>query len=269
MMYTWNQLLGVTPFPKGNGNRRSLVPLCSAKGPQENAGLLTSDLTISATLPNSAMRPPTHQRTIVELFETTVYAENGQPPDGVSACRSRAGLFSSLRRARVWLDRTVAASTDNDGCMVLRYFTATVIALDKTSGHGINIVFDGNGKYRGAFSGTGEEPFLGRTESECLYCPGDMVSLIYDEHYRIGIILARPPSPDETKAWNIRASGCPITRGDDVYLVGLLNPRGPDSDDHDHVPECLLWRAPATLNPQLVIALRTRNERYATSAGQT
>ncbi len=208
-------------------------------------------------------------RTIIELFEITAHSEDPEATDAIPAVTTRIGVYSSLGRVYEWLNRTAASRAkdmlDDGGGTLLHYFTATIVALDGERGHIARYVFDANGKYRGALTGHGEDPFLGRPESDCLYRPGDLVSWIYFDEYRIGIILTAPPSPERTKAWNRAPGGCPITRSDDLYMVGLLDPRGPDHDDHDHVPQCLLWLAPVNLDAELVNALRDRRARYEPS----
>jgi len=83
-----------------------------------------------------------------------------------------------------------------------------------------------------------EEPWEGRDSATCQWQRGDIVSVISGHRYRIGVVLAPPPSPD----WIQRHPGIEVTRGDDVYLVGYPG----TVCDHSHPME---WEIIKPLDP--------------------
>lgn len=71
--------------------------------------------------------------------------------------------------------------------------------------------------------------------------------------YQVGVVLALPCSPDRA-----RRTGW-VTLGDDVYLVGMLDKNGsPESDDHEHMPEALLFPTGHEVPEELRSALGRR-----------
>jgi len=98
--------------------------------------------------------------------------------------------------------------------------------------------------------GDGEKSWRGRDPSSCRWKRGQFAACVYGRRYRIGVVLAPPPSPE----WIHQHPGLEVTRGDDVYLLGFAD------DDHHHPSDAELFEplagVPAELRAQLVRRLR-------------
>ena len=192
--------------------------------------------------------------TVIELHEVLV-----EPPliDGARAWVRRLGLFSTVGTAAAWLAQQIAEKSvggDPDD-YALVYFVADEIVLDIRQRCCGTTVSRRDGSLGGVIPGGVERSWGGRPASECLHKPGDLVGFIYGEQYRVGVVLAQPPTPEEARRLP------DVTRGDDQYLVGLLDkddPFDPDRYDHDHVPQPLLFAVPRDVSDEMRRALRHR-----------
>jgi hypothetical protein len=193
--------------------------------------------------------------TVVELTQVAV----GEPlRDGRRASRARVGLFSSFDKAQAW----VAARRERvaDEGYALLFYGADELVLDYAARVRGSRVYGPDGTLRGESSGGVERPWGGRDPATCRYKPGDLVGLVPNDAYRIGVILGLPPSPEEAR----RSSD--VTLGDDLYLVGTVDeddPLDPERYDHEHVPEGELFNPPHEIPEQLRQALFRRCLGYA------
>ena len=194
----------------------------------------------------------TRGRTIVELNEVCV-----EPPlvDGAQASIRRLGLFSTFDAATRWLPRRVDEDSPDDDALL--YYVANEIVVDSRERHCNSTVYDRDGSIRGKVSGGVERLWCGREPSTCAYKAGDIVGLV-GVSYRIGVVLAGPPAPDEARRWS------DVTRGDDLYLIGTLDKVGSaETHDHEHVPEALLFEVEHDVTPEMREALKKRHAGYA------
>jgi hypothetical protein len=96
--------------------------------------------------------------------------------------------------------------------------------------------------------------FLGREPSSCRWHRGDIAGCVHQRRYRIGIVLALPPSG----AW-LRAQCRPgITSLDDVYLLGFAG----DDLEHHHPTEAVMFEPLAEVPAELVRRLEERLRGY-------
>ncbi len=189
------------------------------------------------------------RRTVVELTEVRV-----EPAlvDGAHAPSTRRGIFTSFATASAWLHSRVRDDRDDDD---LLYFTAQEVLLDRPRRVCNSVVYDRNGNLRGEVSRGIERPWGGREPSACAYKPGDVVGLVSDA-YRVGVVLALPPSPDEARRWS------DVTLGDALYLVGVLDRNG-SPETNEHVTEPELFEVQHEVPAELRTALAKRFAGYA------
>jgi hypothetical protein len=188
--------------------------------------------------------------TVVELTEVLV-----EPPlvDGAPARVKRIAICSTFEQAAICAQRrmTERSGFSTDGIL---YYVLDMIMLDTARQRAPTAIFDGCDKSRGMIPGDIEKPWNGRPPEDCKYKLGDLVGFVTDV-YRVGVILGLPPSPEEAR----RRSD--VARGDDLYLVGLIDPDDPFSPDcfgHEHIPEPLIFDAPPNVPGELREALRHR-----------
>ena len=194
------------------------------------------------------------KRIVIELTQVSV-----EPPltDGARARDHKLGVFSAMETATAWLAQQIAEESvgGDDTDYALLYYVADEIVLDIRLRCSGTTVFNRDGSTRGVIPGGIERPWGGRPASECRFTAGDLVGFVYDERYRIGIVLAQPSTPEEGKRWG------ELTLGDDVYLVGVLDKDGnPECNDHDHVAECQLFPVEHEIPSELRAALGKRFE---------
>jgi hypothetical protein len=195
------------------------------------------------------------KKTIVELTRVAVEAPL---VDGVEARKRRLGLFSTFTAAATWVQRVVAE--DSPEAAALLYYEATEVVLDYRERFCRSRVYDRDGSIRGETRGGVGRPWGGREPSTCAYKPGDLVGFVgyVDvEVYRVGVVLGLPPSPQEARRWS------DVTLGDDLYLIGVLDKHGsPETNDHEHLPEPLLFEVEYEVTPEMREALTKRHEGY-------
>ena len=89
---------------------------------------------------------------------------------------------------------------------------------------------------------------------------GELVGFVDGDVYKLGVVNGLPISPEEAS----RLSD--VTLGDDLYLIGVLDKDGsPETHDHEHIPEPLLFEVEHEVAPELREALKKRHEGYAES----
>ena len=193
----------------------------------------------------------TKRPTVIELIHVAV---ESSLRDGRGAFVHRLGLFTSFDKVQAWArKRFQTASDDGDG---LVYYRADEIVLDYAGRVCRSRIYERDGSIRGETSGGVERPWGGRDSAACKFRPGDIVGLVPNDMYRIGVVLAQPVPPEEA-----RRLGKMVTRGDDVYLVGLVNqdtPLDPERYDHEHMAEGELFDPPPDVPEELRSALRQR-----------
>jgi hypothetical protein len=192
----------------------------------------------------------TKRPTVIELSQVTV----GAPlHDGRRAVLVRVGIFTCFDRAHGWIERRHQRAADDD--YSLAYYRADELVLDYAGRLCRSRVYDRDGTLRGESSGGVERPWGGRDSATCKYRPGDLVGFVDGESYRVGVVLGQPISPTEARRIT------DITLGDDLYLIGLVDPDAPldpNKYDHEHIVEPELFDPPRNVPEELRAALRRR-----------
>lgn len=189
-------------------------------------------------------------KTVVEVTEVCV-----EPPllDGARAWVKRLGVFSTFENAARFARQRMDERSGDSG---LLYYSLDMILLDIARRVAPTAIFDGDDKLRGMIPGDSEKPWSGRSPDACKYKQGDLVAFVVGDLYRVGVVLALPPSPEEAERLGN------VTVGDDVYLVGLLDAEGsPETNEHDHIPRPLLFAVVHEVSAELRAALGKRFER--------
>jgi hypothetical protein len=168
-------------------------------------------------------------RTVVELTSINVVDLHDRAP----ATTLRLGVFSSLDAASAWL-RTVVDADPHTQLheRSVRRFTAAGLVLDCSWRSRRTVVFDERAEVVGELPRGVDRLWGGRKPETCRYQIGDIVAFVDDRVLRVGVVCALPPSPNEARrvGW--------VTRGHDVYRVGLVEPH--DDLAYEQVPEALL-----------------------------
>ena len=188
--------------------------------------------------------------TVVEVTEVVV-----EPPlaDSAPAFVRRIAICSTFENATICARQKMVERSGDD--YALLYYVLDMIILGAGSLHQTapTAVFDGSDKLRGMIPGDVEKPWGGRPASECRYSAGDLVGFVCGDVYRVGIVLALPPSPEES------CRGGNVTLGDDLYLVGVLDGQGrAETNDHEHVAEPMLFAVEHDVAAELRAALERR-----------
>jgi hypothetical protein len=191
---------------------------------------------------------------VVEITQFRV-----EPPlvDHAPASLSRLGTFSAWTTALTWLSRRVAESGPHhvDG---LFYFRLDEIVLDAELRIVRTLVFGADYRCRGIINGDGDKPWRGCPSEECRYKLGDIVGFVspYAPEYRVGIVLAQPPTPEDARRGR-------LTVADNRYLVGTLDAEGkPETDAHSDVHRALIFPVEHDVPSEVRGALQRRGERH-------
>jgi hypothetical protein len=144
---------------------------------------------------------------VVEVTKVSV-----EPPlvDGARAFITRLGVFSKFSGACEWLAKR---SEDGpwDGAGILYYVVDTIVLDEQPMRRVATLVQGGDDQGRGFIPGDIEKPWDGRAPEDCKFQLGQLVGFVDGEQYRIGVVLALPPSPEDVKRVG------QVTVGDDVY----------------------------------------------------
>ena len=114
----------------------------------------------------------------------------------------------------------------------LLYFKAVEILLDGPEEPNRCVVLDRQGAIRSEVLMEDQVPWQGLPPETCRFGEKDIVAFIQNKRYRLGIVIAMPPSPEEVRGKEIQLC-------EDVYYIGLVNPKF--LYDHAQVHEALLW----------------------------
>ena len=192
--------------------------------------------------------------TVVELKEIAVEAPL---VDGSKAWTRRLCLFSAPEVAACWLKSAVEAGSvgGDETDYALLYYTADEIVLDRRERICRSVVYNRDASVRGIIPGGSTRLWAGRDPATCKFRSGDLVGFVDGARYRVGVVNGLPPSSEEARRWS------DVTRGDDIYLVGVLDAAGsPETNDHEHVAEAELFAVEHEVSPELGAALRKRHE---------
>lgn len=188
--------------------------------------------------------------TVVEVTEVFVEAPLR---DAAPAFVKRLAICSTFEDAANCAQQRMVERSGDGG---LLYYALQMIILDTAHQTAPTAIFGADNKPRGMIPGDVEKPWGGRTAVDCKFKRGDLVGFVHGDVYRIGVVIALPPSPVEAEQLGN------VTVGDDVYLVGLIDGKGiPAADDHDHIARPRLFPVEHEIPPELRVALRKRFER--------
>lgn len=185
------------------------------------------------------------------------------PPfiDGAPVEVHDLGLFSTLDLAVAYVRDTLSKAAQalqpwdfEDETFVAVHVTRLALDVGPQC-YRERIALSATGTIIGRWQGDGEEPWGGRDPETCKWKRGHIVSCVNGERYRVGVVLALPPST----GWVERQRGFNVTTGDDVYLVGF---RGEDYD-HGHPREWEMIEPLAPVPEELRAALETRLASYS------
>lgn len=179
---------------------------------------------------------------------------DGTPVDNrfLASHRSLDGALSWIGREPFGAPHALDAATER-----LLFFTVTERALDV-----------GPSDYRGhvALSPAGEvleqslddedEPWNGRDAGCCEWQRGDVAACVDQGCYRVGVVLALPPSVE-------RARNAGLTRSDDVYLLAF----GEDDFSHAHPQEAQMFEPLADVPEDLWLRFERRLQIYPGEGG--
>jgi hypothetical protein len=191
---------------------------------------------------------------VVEVTQVRV-----EPPlvDRAPARTHRLGIFSRFTSALEWLSgRLKENGPDEDGGLV--YYRLDEIVLDGALRIARTMVFGADDKSRGIIDGDGDKPWGGCPPEDCRHKLGDLVGFVspYGSVYRVGIVLAQPPTPEAARRGR-------LTIADNVYLLGTLDADGrPETDEHAHLHRALVFPLGHELSQTFRERLRRRSERY-------
>jgi len=101
--------------------------------------------------------------------------------------------------------------------------------------------------------GDGELPWAGRDPATYRWRRGAIAACVDNGRYRIGVVLAPPPSID----W-LRRRGGEVTRMDDVSLLGFAG----DNFDHDHPSDAEMFEPLVAVPEELRLLLDERLRGY-------
>jgi len=184
--------------------------------------------------------------TVVEVTEVLV---ESPLVDGAQALVRRLAVCSTFENAAICARQAMTErSGETSGIL---YYVLDMIILDTAHQMAPTAVFGGDDKLRGMIPGDIEEPWGGH--EGCAFKLGDLVGFVSGGLYRIGVVLALPPTPEEAQRLG-------ATLGDDVYLVGVRGLHG-NPETNEHVPQPLLFPVEEAA-PETGTALKKRAERY-------
>jgi hypothetical protein len=199
----------------------------------------------------------TRKTAVIEVTEVSVEAPL---VDGARAWVHEHGFFSAYEKAISFVHRTIAEKAkDADDDAGIRYFVLDEKVLDapRLEDTGDTMFLGADGGVRGLIHGAYETPWGGRDPETCKYKVGQLVGFVDDGRYRVGVVNGLPVSPDEASRWS------DVTLGDDLYLIGVFDKDGsPETNDHEHIPEPLLFEVEHEVAPELRKALKKRQEGY-------
>jgi hypothetical protein len=200
---------------------------------------------------------PSKPRTMHLLRVTEVFDGKDYP---VRMHSTDLGIFSSLARARAFLaEQVVTAAREPfaDEYPVLHYELVEV-ALDRRYTTVRYRTFAADGTQRGSAPYFTSGPRGSRPRSPFRFQVGDLVELMQCDHLRLGIVVAHPLTPEQTRAfWEPAAGGTPEELED--YALGEPYQVFFEEDgDHEHPEECDLSPPRFAVPEALVALLRER-----------
>jgi hypothetical protein len=190
------------------------------------------------------------------IFRTQVVVALAPFVDGAPVDNRCLASHRSLDAALSWIGRNdFGAAPDRDEATErLLFIRVTERVLDA-----------GPSDYRGhvTLSVAGEvverclddedEPWSGRDAASCKWQRGDVAACVDQGRYRVGVVLALPPSIER-----VREAGGGATRSDDVYLVAF----GEDDFTHAHPHEALMFEPLAEVPEEQLLRLERRLQIY-------
>jgi hypothetical protein len=170
------------------------------------------------------MRDDIPMQTVFALSATVV-----RPPfmDRSPVDSRSLGLFRSLDLALVWTRSSALLERfdPEDGRVLCLEIVEKQLDVGPSDFQAVTkLSVDGNILER-LVCGQEDEPWRGRDPSTCRWKRGDIVACVSYDQYRVGVVLALPPSIDWARERTLELSGM-----DDAYLIGFAG----DDLDHAH-----------------------------------
>jgi hypothetical protein len=176
--------------------------------------------------------------------------------DGAPVESRYLACHGSLEAALSWIrgghSRTGLALDEATEHLLFIRVTETALDVGPSDYRG-DLMLSAAGEALARCPDSGDEPWLGRAAACRQWQRGDVVACVDQGCYRVGVVLALPPSLE----W-VRKAGGEASRSDDVYLLAFTE----DDFSHAHPHEALMFEPLAEVPKELLLRLERRLQIY-------